>query len=409
MFAAWEDIDAFLTGKGLFHVDLSLGRMRSGLTVTGKPVCHLIQVLGTNGKGSTSVFLASLAQAHGLKTGLYMSPHFVSAKERVLINGKQISDTEWLDAANELGSRAPDLLPQLTYFEFLTLIAVIIFRNEQTDIAIFEAGLGGAHDATTAINAKTHCYAPIAMDHAAVLGPTLAAIAQDKAAAITPASRVFSSRQYPDALNILREETTRKKASLAIAGPLPTDSSLGLGGQTQLANAGLALQCWRAIASDCGVKSKIELETLGLRKAFIPGRLQIIDSIGASSPILLDGAHNPHAMQSLVRQLPFTPSAIIFSALRDKNWQAGLGILLSSLPNSKLFIPQLDNERAENAHTLAAWSEKTHFMRASVFEGPGSFYSALKSARGSVLICGSLYLLAEFYKLYPQYLEPEKD
>lgn len=382
-------------------MDLSLGRMQAALALTGSPNFPIIQVLGTNGKGSTSAYLASLAQAHGLKAGLYTSPHFISIKERIHTNAHQLADTDWLDAINELSTIAPDLLSDLTYFELLTILAVIIFRNAKVDVAIFEAGLGGQHDATTALGAHWHCFAPIAMDHANVLGPSLAAIAVDKAAAISRHGHVFSVRQYPIAMAALKSEAKHKNASLKICEPLPSATCLGLKGNTQFTNAGLALTCWRAFAAENNIMSKHGAEMTGLGHAFLPGRLQIVRHPVYGTPLILDGAHNPHAMLALLRQLPFEPQTIIFSALADKDWHVTLGMLTHKLPNAKVFIPQLGNSRAADAAEMTAWSGSN----AKIFTGADSVGQAILAARGSVLLCGSLYLLAEFYKNYPQFLE----
>lgn len=390
-------------------MDLSLTRMQAGMEAITRPDFPVIQVLGTNGKGSTCAFLESLARAHGLKTGLYTSPHFVSIRERIRVNGLPLSAGDWLAGANDLARQLPHLLAALTYFEFLTLLAVVLFKKAGVSIAVFEAGLGGAHDATTAVGARCHCFAPIAMDHVNVLGPALADIAKDKTGAISCGGRVFSVAQYPAAFEIIKDQTARKNAFLRLAEPVPKNIRLGLSGENQLANAGLALTCWQDLAAHLGVRIRQESVEAGLQGAFMPGRLQRVDALEKARPLLLDGAHNPHAMRALAAQLPFEPEYVIFSALADKDWRTSLGMLVSRLPDATFIVPQLENDRAADAGEIAQWAATAGARRWKVFAGNSSFTDALGACSGPTLVCGSLYLLAEFYSLYPQYLERQKD
>ena len=196
-FSSCAGILRHLEGRGFFHMDLSLDRMEAALRALGltRPPFLVAQVLGTNGKGSTSAFLSSLARAHGHRAGLYTSPHFLLPEERIRIDGRPLPCASWVDAANEVVRHGPDL----TYFEFLTVLAVALFARAGVSLAVMEAGLGGRYDATTALAADVLAYAPIAKDHAAVLGSTLRRIAADKAAAIRSAAPVFSAPQFPDA------------------------------------------------------------------------------------------------------------------------------------------------------------------------------------------------------------------
>ena len=131
--------------------------------------------------------------------------------------------------------------PDLTYFEFLTVLALLGFARKGVELAVLEAGLGGKHDATTAVAADLMCYAPIALDHKDILGPTLADIAADKAAAIRSAAPVCSVAQFPEAAKILERAARSHNAPFIRACPVSADTRLGLSGPHQRANAGLAL------------------------------------------------------------------------------------------------------------------------------------------------------------------------
>ncbi|MDR2695925.1 MAG: bifunctional folylpolyglutamate synthase/dihydrofolate synthase, partial [Deltaproteobacteria bacterium] len=165
---SYQDVLAHLDTLGMFHMDLRLERMERGLRALGllSPPYAVAQVLGTNGKGSTASFLASLGKAHGIKTGLFTSPHLISPRERIRINGEMLSEERWV----ELARRVLPAVPEHTWFECVCLMAVLAFAEEGVGLAVMEAGLGGRSDATSALPANLTCFTPIGYDHMDVLG-----------------------------------------------------------------------------------------------------------------------------------------------------------------------------------------------------------------------------------------------
>ena len=425
-FRNFQEIRSHLDALGMFHMDLGLDRMRRTLAALGleRPPFVIAQVLGTNGKGSTSAFLAGLCTTHGCRVGLYTSPHFVSPEERIRVNGRPVPGETWPEPANSIMTRACG--DSLTYFEFLTVLALLMFREARVDVAILEAGLGGRSDATTTVPADLLCYTPIAMDHAAVLGPTLADIARDKAAAIRGRAPVCTAPQVPAAREALAAAARTRGAVLAPAAPLPEEwlPRLGLAGEHQLGNAGLALAAWQRLAPLLGRRADdARAQALGLTTAFLPGRLQRVPRAAGHPALLLDGAHNPHGMQALLRSLfpsrqtacrrsPM-PRAIIFSCLGDKDWRTSATMLTRRFPQTPAFIPALENPRAGDPHAIAAcWNVHAPGM-AKALTGPDALARALDAAAGfcgadhdMALMTGSLYLLAEFFARYPRLLEP---
>ena len=398
-------------------MELDLKRMRQGLSLLNLtiPAFPSVQVVGSNGKGSVSTFLEALARKHGLKTGLFTSPHFLSPRERILINGKKLERSKWLEAAQILHGRVLGTVSP-TYFEFLTLLAMRLFSEERVDFAIFEAGLGGLHDATSALNSQFCCFTPIALDHAAIIGPSLQDIAMDKAGALKGKLQAWSSPQYPIAARILSE------AAESLAVPLhftnaqkdPALEKLSLKGRHQIINASLALSAWRGIAASLDLNANAEAEKAAIANAFIAGRLQHIAASDAHPAFILDGAHNPHAFSSLVRELPEI-SCIIFSALSDKAWRDSLGLLCRKR-ESPVLVPQIENKRAENPRTISDWLNRQSPGRARPICGHFSMLRALaegaKISNGKpapLLVCGSLFLLSAFYSLFPQYLNKNGD
>lgn len=411
-----REVLAHLDGLGLFHMDLSLNRMHRALRALDltRPPFTVVQVLGTNGKGSTAAFLASLCMAHGCKTGLYTSPHFVSPEERIRVDGHPRPDESWTPHANEIMAAAPDL----TYFEFLTVLALLLFREEKVDVAVLEAGLGGRHDATTAVPADLLCYASIALDHRDVLGPTLSAIATDKAAAVRGPAPVCTAPQFPEAARCLEEAARVHKAMLFQAAPLPAASAprLGLAGPHQLVNAGLALTAWRNLAPLLDKSADNALaQAQGLAHAFLPGRFQSVPGTKDYPPMLLDGAHNPHGMRALLLALDaadIRPAGAVFSCLGDKDWRTSALMLKHWLGAAPLLIPVLDNPRAADPREVARACDGLPPATAAVFEGPRALPDALAAAHRlggaaperPLLLTGSLYLLAEFFALFPHLL-----
>ncbi len=420
MFTSYADIQHFLHGLGLFHMDLSLSRMEKALQTLKltTPSFVTVQIVGTNGKGSTSTFLESMARAHGLRTGLFTSPHFVSPRERVCINGLALSEEAWLPLAQKVHAAAP----QLTYFEFLTVFAVLAFQEAAIDVAIIEAGLGGRHDATTALHRDALCITPISLDHEHILGNTLLAIAEDKAHAIQGHMPVFMAQQEPQVQVFLQNFAKERHATLHVA---PTDAplfsqphTLGLAGNHQQKNAALALQAWQWLSTRYTWPCTTENIYKGLATAFIAGRLQHISCQEANLPpnILLDGAHNVQGLEVLIKHvqnLAHPPSAIIFSCLRDKD-TAGMLPLLQKLHALCNFCPLYIVDIQNNERALRQ-QDKEDFVaqlghHAHVAEDLVSTIALIthqqeaQNTQAPVLICGSLYLLGEFYQKYPAYL-----
>ncbi|NDV19288.1 bifunctional folylpolyglutamate synthase/dihydrofolate synthase [Pseudodesulfovibrio sp. JC047] len=386
---------------GLFHMDLSLDRMKAFMTNHGPIDFPVVHVVGTNGKGSTSAFFSSMARAHGLTVGGFSSPHFVTPRERVHINGTMVSRETWVELANAvLSSPGGDAL---TYFEFQTCLAVLAFEREGVDVAVMEAGLGGRFDATNVLNPGLTLFTPIGMDHEKILGPTLTDIATDKAGAIQSASVAVTGAQEPDAMIQLQDRAQTVGARLMYAVDLADpvrDVPLGLQGIHQTMNARLALAGWRWFATEHSVSSDSACETAGLKSAFIPGRLQTVFVHGRK--IVLDGAHNSHALIALSAALKaqdLRPGCVIFTCLKDKTL-APMIPLVQSLTDGPILVPSMEGQRAQSAESLAnSLGEKAQPVP--------SMQAALEMGadfEGTTLVCGSLYLLAEFYKLYPDFL-----
>ena len=406
-FSAYADIEAHLDLLGMFHMDLRLERMRRVLAAL-KPgnAGARVQVVGTNGKGSTSVFLASLAAASGLSAGLFTSPHLASVRERIRLFCPQrgsflLPESAWPDPANAVMAAGGG---SLTYFEFLTVLAVKVFADAGCDLAVFEAGLGGTHDATTSLEKDVLCITPIGLDHEAVLGNTPEAVARDKAGAMRPGVPAFSAPQSSGVEAVLRECAQRAGASLNMASPARKNLRLGLSGPHQRLNAGLAVAAWRHLAETRGWKSDARVIGRGLSTAWLPGRLQLIPAGPGHPSLILDGAHNAHGLAALERalpDLPQQPQSLVFCCMADKDLDSMLPLVRRIAARKPVFVPPVANcIRAMNPADLA------QSIGPNAIAAP-SLAAALTAAmpHGPALMLGSLYMLGEFFILWPEYLD----
>lgn len=454
-FPDWAAFNEYLDSLGLFRMQPGLERMEAALAELGiKRAPHLVaQGVGTNGKGSTCTFLASLARAHGLCCGLHSSPHFVSVRERVRLfrpggtggvsdGGDLLPESEWLAAANQVMSVPAGA--GLTYFELVTLTAVLLLRRAGVDLAVMESGLGGSFDATTALDADLVFFTPIDLDHRDVLGHSLAEIAADKAGAMRPGRPALSARQKPEARRALEKKAQGLGAPLEFLPErgwepiLPPDVlpaaehpvPLGLSGEHQYENAALALLVWRRLREKLGLEPDPKAELQGLRRAWLPGRLQKIAGSSSHPPLLLDGAHNRHGLAALGHSLSLmgvAPLVTVFACLRDKEPE-NLLPHLRALSAGQIIVPEIPGHpRAMPARELAGLigpqavpaddlrqallmagrevEDRLRYSQRDQGREPGPGQAAFGPGEYPLLVCGSLYLLAEFFKIYPEYLE----
>jgi len=418
-FPDFASFQAYLDSLGMFHMDMGLSRIRRALKALGleEPPAPSVQVIGTNGKGSTSTFLAQLFTTSGRTTGLYISPHFLSPRERILVDGAPLPEEMWRNAAEAVLSVSEDLSPsrRLTYFELLTVMAAWLFRESSCQAAVFEAGLGGAHDATSALKHHLTAFTPIGMDHAAILGPTLADIARDKARAMRPDVPAVSADQEQKVSGILAETAHDVGAPLFFARDVAAGAEAhgakwpdapAMPGPHQADNLRLALAAFHLLAVGHGLREDPRLFACAARLAFIPGRFQIIPADNGFPELILDGAHNGPGLICLARALASlnkNPRAVVFACLKDKDL-AGMLPLARALTDGPIIVPGLDVPgRAMDPAALAAQIGGGTLCvpdTAAALEK----IRGLNESGGPVLICGSLYLLAAVYALRPDWL-----
>ncbi len=311
----------------------------------------LAQIGGTNGKGSTAAMLAAILRADGRRVGLYTSPHLVSFRERIRVDGEAIAEDAVVDGVEALGTLIAR--EDATVFEATTALAFDHFARERVDIAVLEVGLGGRVDSTTVGRPVVAVLGPIDFDHREFLGDTLTAIATEKAA-ILRSGTAISAAQPPEAAAVVLEHVARAGVPLLMEGRDITvsvrarslggqridcagpgwrldDLRLGLLGAYQPGNALLAVTAARVL--DVGERAIRD----GLARARWPGRFDVRRRAGGW--LVLDGAHNPAGARALAASLEAyfgdTPMTLIFGVLRDKD---AAGILQPLLGRARRLI-----------------------------------------------------------------------
>jgi dihydrofolate synthase/folylpolyglutamate synthase len=354
-----------------------------------------VQIAGTNGKGSTAAMLDSICRAAGIKTGLYTSPHLVSITERIRISGSDISPEDFARRASTVRTVAEELrddkqidaLP--TFFEHVTAIALLAFREAGVEVAILETGLGGRLDSTTAAKAAIVGITPIAMDHEDYLGDTLESIAREKAAVIRTGVTAVIAEQPPEALAVLLDRC----AAAGVQPSLPPSTDLygnvlvNLRGRHQQQNKSVAIRLAEALHIP---KPAI---IRGLKTVQHAGRLELVP------PFLLDGAHNPagaQALRSYLNDFGHSWLTMIFAAMSNKKLDQ-IAAVLFPLANC-LVLTTLDNPRAAPLEQLTPLAQR--FARGAVLETASST-EAVRTAitqtppEGLICVTGSLYLIGE--------------
>lgn len=377
-----SDALEWLWSSQFFGIKLGLDPIRRLLHALGDPQerLHFLHVAGTNGKGSTCAMADSIARAAGLRTGLYTSPHLVDVRERFRVNGEKISASALTARLEEIRTLTASWEHPPTYFEITTALAIRHFADEQCDLVILETGMGGRLDATNAVTPLVSVLTPIDLDHMQYLGPTLTAIAGEKAGIIKSGIPVVSAPQHPEAAAVIAARAVELDAPLEIiTAPL---AGSALAGDFQGWNAALAVAALRA--------ARIEISpdaiTRGLAGVRWPGRFQRV-----GDRLVLDGSHNPHAARFLVdnwhRHFGDERAFLIFGAMADKEYAAMLEIL-APIAAEFAFVP-VDNPRA------VAPSEFATPIPSRAFSSLAEALAAAKQSAAPVLVTGSLFLVGE--------------
>ena len=349
-----------------------------------------IHVAGTNGKGSVCAMADAACRAADLRTGLYTSPHLVTFRERLRLDGAMISEAEVAAGLSEIRDVMAGWEHPPTFFEIVTVLALAWFQWRGAEVVILETGMGGRLDATNVVTPAVSVITPIGLDHQAWLGSTLAAIAAEKAGIFKPGVPAVSAPQSPEADVVLRAEAARVGAPLRfVTEPLGDEWQVNLAGQHQRWNAALVRAALAA--------ASLPVSAAALREGFTtvqwPGRFQRI-----GERIVLDGAHNPHAAAQLAQtwreEFGDARATLIFGAMRDKD-VAGVLAALRPIAARIIAVP-VQNARACSTEELRAIARGVDATLGC--ESCAGLASALERADADperILIAGSLFLIGE--------------
>jgi dihydrofolate synthase/folylpolyglutamate synthase len=370
---------------------------------------EVIHIVGTKGKGSCGAHLVAALSSLGKRVGLFTSPHLVDIRERITINFNKIPEDRFADYVERLSSYAKGKKGIRTVFEILTATALLYFRDEKVDVAVFEAGLGGRLDATNVFKDKVTVITPISFDHTNILGKTLNSIAREKAAVIPEGGKVFTSEQEPEVMEvikgitrernahlfILREQVSYRVEKVSLEG---TEVSVNfknnqhkfytpLLGRFQAQNLALASSCLLEMGY-----SPFSFDKVSLR-----GRLEILRE---SPYLVVDGAHNPYAMRSLIDSVeeifPYRNLIVVFGASKDKDIPRLIEIIAPAV--DILIITRALNPRACTPWEIVEEAKEERISKIKVVEHPVKAVElALKMADNGdmILVTGSFYLVGD--------------
>jgi dihydrofolate synthase / folylpolyglutamate synthase len=390
----YQEALSWLYGTQRFGIKLGLEnvqRLLRELNVPGKDQ-RIIHVAGTNGKGSVCAMIDSICRAANYRTGLFTSPHLVTYRERIRVNGEMIAPDEVARGLSALREMIRDWDPHPTFFEITTALALDYFKKKECEVIVLETGLGGRLDSTNALIPVVSVITPIGYDHEKWLGHTLEAIAGEKAGIIKPQVPVVSAKQESAAETVIRSRAVECEAPIEFVARPYAASAVGLAGMHQQENAALAVAALRtgglAVSDDAIVR--------GLAKIEWPARFQ-----RWNERIIIDGAHNPAGAETLAQtwreQFGDERATIILAVLREKD-VAGIYSALAPIA-ARFILPSIRSERALPPNELlsALPSSLPTASPARRAIAP-SFPAALESARATserILITGSLHFAGE--------------
>lgn len=401
-----------------------LERMVELLALRGNPHLQLkvIHIGGTNGKGSTIAFLKNMLEKMGLRVGVFSSPYLIHYTDQIAINGESIPEARleslMVDYRLLLEGEHAQALQGTTEFEIITAIAYDYFVSEQVDVAIMEVGMGGLLDSTNVCHPILTGITTIGLDHVALLGDSLEAIAEQKAGIIKQGVPLVTGRIVPEALAVIDQIAKAKQATRIAYGDAYQVShyesivtgevfgytsavrqgrfQTGLLGLHQIENAGMALALLDSYCQATGRELPDNaLVAQALEETSWPGRLEVV----SREPLMiLDGAHNPHAIKALLATLKerFTDyqKEILFTCIKTKALEDMLD-LLETLSDTKITLTHFEDSRATDEKVLKELADSRNLNYQDWQEFLDQKLSENEEKKTVRIITGSLYFLAQ--------------
>ena len=381
-----------------------------------------VHVAGTNGKGSTAAMLSSVLTKAEYKTGLYTSPHLMRYNERIKINGQDILDEDFIEAAETVKEVCDKMGGVPIVFEILTLMALWYFAKEQCDIVILEVGIGGRLDATNCIpSPKAAVIAQLGLDHTETLGDTIEKIAAEKGGIIKPGCYAVMAEQQESAMDVVREICKQKQVPLTISsvsrmkvlsssveGQQIEDKEYGaiflpLAGAHQVKNLANVLETVGVLKQQ-GYQISDDAVVDGIRQTKWPARMQ---RLCTNPDFLLDGGHNPQCVQAATEALKafYPDKKVVFltGMMQDKDTDR---MLEEMVPLAQEFVCiHPDSQRAMDQNDMCRMLRERYGVQATACQTVNEgIRTAIKKAGDHAVICalGSLYLAGEIQSFFEQ-------
>ena len=416
---AYQKSIAYLYGLQKFGIKFGLTKISNLLSSLDNPQKKLsyIHIAGTNGKGSTAAFLASVLSKAGYRVGLYTSPHLTSFTERIKIGDQEISKKDVDRLITSLRKKAKKI-NSITFFEFVTAMALLYFAEKKVDLCILEVGMGGRLDATNVVSPIISIITNISKEHEYYLGQSLLEIAHEKAGIIKRKSILITGATQPKVLSLFKE---RCKTLQTSCYQLDSDFAIrkinqdyihyrgihynlkgikiSLLGGHQIRNAAIALAAVEMLRGK-GYHIEDKAVYQGLSSTCWPGRLEVMHS---SPLVILDGAHNPVAMKNLKKSLlnhfNFKKLIIILGIMEDKNIKGMLKEIVPPAHDIILCKPHMD--RAASTKTIAQIIQDWKINYCQIEDVKQAVIYAISTADKKDLICitGSLFTVGEAREL----------
>ena len=402
------EIEEWLHSRIGLNFRSGLDRMQKAVDLLENPeqTYPIIHVTGTNGKGSTIAFMRELFAAHGKRVGTFTSPHIISIHDRICINGNPISDADFIRLANEIKKMEKRLLEthdQLSFFELLTLIALLYFKEQEVDLVLLEVGIGGLLDTTNVVTGEIAVITSVGLDHQETLGNSLEEIAEQKAGIFKSRKKAVIAKLAPEAQLVCQKTAKNLSVDLYQAGQDFSfkkghfsselaewrDLSLGLEGAYQEENAALALQAFLLFMVERGELVQEVAVRSALEHTHWAGRLEPV-----TSHVYLDGAHNLPALERLVEfiqekiQEGYRPQ-ILFGALKRKDYGGMLAYLVDQLPKVPLFVTTFDYEGSLEKRDLE------NFNQVDSYKDFLNQFESVAEEKDLLFVTGSLYFISE--------------
>jgi len=384
------------------HITLGFERIEALLEALGHPereIPHVVQIVGTNGKGTTALALAGALEELGHPSGAYLSPHVLSYTERIVLRGEYASEEQFAAAMGEAIGLADRHGIQVSQFEILTAGALKMFAEADLSWAVLEAGLGARYDATSVAGPEAVVLTNVTLDHTEYLGDTIEEIALEKLASLTPGATLFLGTRDERVVRLARSTCRRLGATLVeVAGPEHVTPARGLAPYAA-SNVDLGIAVAESLVGTSlsgEIREKVGSGVAGT----LPGRFDVRELAGV--PVVLDGGHNvagvSAALAAVRSAYPGRPLGVVFGVLRDKD----AGGMLSGFAGEAhvIVLTRPEGERASDPDRVGSEHDPLgrEGRRALVVPDPvealGVAVRAVREPDGVVLVTGSLSTIA---------------